>query len=241
MKEVVIATTTQYVDIKETRTKLAIKTVREAKRLGYKIVIVDNSPDRRIEEIFEASGAKVFRQHGTRMGEGRRQAIDDAAFFDEENGIVVWMEPEKYTFVSQIKGLISRMRNADMVIPERKSLASYPIDQQRFEWLGNYRFQELTGKKLDVWFGPRIMKFNIVPYFLSYKGDYGDKWDSIFIPVIRAIADERKVIGLKTNYKHPESQTREEQGNLNIFNKRREQLNSLVEALDKEAKILKLI
>jgi hypothetical protein len=240
LKDIVIATTTMYKDVNETRAKLAIETVKNAGISGYKILIVDSSPDSKVRKIFSDHGALVSPQNHPGMGKGRRQAILEAANV-EGRGIIIWMEPEKCTFVPKIERLVNRMGNADIIIPGRTSLSSYPIDQQRFEWLGNYRFYELTGMSLDIWFGPRIMKLEGIYYFLTYKGEYGDKWDSIFIPILRAIADRKKVIDARINYHHPESQTKEEEGHLDLFNKRREQLNSLVDAMDKEAKILGLI
>jgi hypothetical protein len=242
LKDIVIATTTMYKNMEETRAKLAIKTVKNAIFSGYKIVIVDSSPDIEVKKAFRDQGALVLAEENPGMGKSRRQALYEAICAARDNdGIAVWMEPEKCTFVPKIEKLVNRMGNADMIIPGRKSLASYPIDQQRFEWLGNYRFYELTGTSLDIWFGPRIMNFKTAQYFLEYQGEYGDKWDSIFIPILRIIASRKKVIGMRINYEHPKSQTKEEQGNLNLFSKRREQLNSLVDAMDKEAKILGLI
>jgi hypothetical protein len=243
LEKIVIATTTMYKDINETRARLAIETVKEARKLNYDIVVVDSSSDIKIKEDFSNWGAILLDQNYPGMGKGRRQAIGEAASIAGEKGIIVWIEPEKCTFVAEIEKLANKMitRNADMIIPKRQSVTSYPIDQQRFEWLGNYRFQELTGISLDVWFGPRIMNFETAQYFLNYKGEYGDKWDSIFIPILRALYDGKSVIGLKTNYQYPKSQTKEEQGSLDFFNKRRLQLNSLVDAMDKEAKILGLI
>lgn len=85
-----------------------------------------------------------------------------------------------------------------------------------------------------------MMNAKALEYFLAYQGDYGDGWDCIFIPVLRAIAAGLKVIGVPVDYIHPPEQTQEE-GTLMTVVKRVEQLQNLVPAIVAEAKKLGII
>ncbi|MEK6833306.1 MAG: hypothetical protein AABY32_04615, partial [Nanoarchaeota archaeon] len=108
---------------------------------------------------------------------------------------------------------------------------------------GDDCWRELTGTDLDVWSGPRTWRRELSDYFLDYDGMYhsyinkenkeifyGDNWDSIFIPVMQAILDGKKVEGIKINYTHPPEQTALEEGNYEYTIKRLDQLNNLVPA-----------
>lgn len=60
----------------------------------------------------------------------------------------------------------------------------------------------------------------------------GDRWESIFLLVIDAIRDGRKIISVEVDYIHPQSQTENEEGNLDFDIKRLDQLYSLSKAVD---------
>jgi len=242
MKPVVIATATMYKSLQDVRAQLAAATIQEAKKHGYPIVIVDESPDESTREHFRNLGAITFPAEKPGMGHSRRQVIREASNLAGPDGIVAWVEPEKHAFIPFL-GMIAEVmesQSADFVSPRRKSLESYPLFQQHFEWLGNRAFQMLTGRDLDVWFGPRIFRPDIAPFFLAYQGEYGDKWDSLFVPVLRIIKAEKKVIEVKVDYTYPSEQATEEENNFLFFMRRIEQLTSLVESLEKECKALGL-
>lgn len=114
-------------------------------------------------------------------------------------------------------------------------MESYPLVQQYIEPLGNAFWKEVTGTDLDMWIGPRTWKKELSDYFINYDGKYGDKWDSIFIPVMNIIADGYKVKGVEIDYVHPKIQTEIEE-KLKDFNSRRvDQYNSLTMAILKHA------
>ncbi len=241
MAGVAIATTTLSEDADDLRMRLALRTVKEASKCGYTIVVVDGgSPEEALMGL-RSRGAHLFRQNLPGMGASRRQAIAEAARLVNKNGVVIWMEPEKRTLITELHKAIAPIlsKEADLVIPARKSMASYPQEQQYAEFLGNLAFRHITGHNLDVWFGPRVMNRRAVNYFLDYNGLYGDKWDSIFIPVLRMIKDGLRVISVQVNYMHPREQTVAESG-IDFLIKRIEQLGSLVPAMMKEAKAIGL-
>ena len=79
-----------------------------------------------------------------------------------------------------------------------------------------------------MWFGVRIFKRDLAHYFLEYRGEYGDKWDSLFIPIINALADKRKIKSIEIDYVHDSLQTKDEENSLDFYKKRIEQLNLLI-------------
>jgi len=237
MAKVAIATTTFYKSAKEIRFQLALRTVRAATKFGYLIAVVDGGSPDEVCKKFSDAGAYLFQQELPGMGPSRRQAIAAAAKLVNNDGAVVWMEPEKYTLVPQLYKAATPILNgvSDLVIPARKSMTSYPLEQQCAEFFGNLAFQHITGLALDAWFGPRVMNQRAINYFTTYKGEYGDKWDSIFIPVLRAFKAGLRVRSVKVNYTHPKKQAATETG-LNFLVKRLDQLNNLIPAMAQEAK-----
>ncbi len=233
--KVVIATCTFY-DLNSKsdrcRAELAISTIKKVVSVGYEVMVVDNGSSKKLLKKFEDIGVHIFKQTLKGIGNGRRQAFREA--YKTGGGTIVWMEPEKVSYISQILKTIKPIleNRADLVIPKRKSLKSYPTAQQLAEPLGNAFWKELTGKELDMWFGPRVWRRDISQYFLDYKGDYGDKWDSTFIPVMNAIHDGKKVISVDVDYVHPKKQRDIEEHDTGFYKKRIEQLNNLFVALE---------
>jgi len=236
VSKVVIVTSTLYKGSDDVRAKLAIETICSAKEHGYPIVIVDSSPEE-IRDSFRGHGAIVFDAEKQGMGIERRQAIRETTGLAGPDGIVAWMEPEKTPFVPLLGQVVKELiaQSADLAIPRRRSLESYPEIQQHAEWLGNEAFRMLTGMALDVWFGPRVFRSNIASFFLDYRGEYGDLWDSIFVPIIRAIKTGKKVIGVEVDYIHPKEQTAIED-DFPMFEKRINQLVTLIETIRTEAR-----
>lgn len=239
----VIAITTLYNLSKNSdkiRAELTKKTIKKAYDLGYEIIIVDEgSPDELINK-YRDSGAKVYKSESKGMGNGKRQVIKIA--YDLKKEVIALMEPEKIDYVSGITKTAEPILTgtADMVIPKRKSLISYPLVQQHSETLLNFFVKELTGLDLDISFGPRTFKRGLCSYFLDYKGEYGDKWDSLYIPVLNAIHDKKNILSVEIDYTHPKEQTKSEEHDLEFFKKRvDEQLCELTDILGKHWKKIK--
>ncbi|MCX6741710.1 MAG: hypothetical protein NTX24_00850 [Candidatus Pacearchaeota archaeon] len=157
-----VATTTFYRPGNESDTHraiLAINTIRKARDLGQLIIVVDGGSPEEILRQFERYGARVIMQpKGTTMGYGRRQAIEAA--YNTGREIIVWTEPEKVPYIPEISKTAAPILVglADFVVPRRRSLESYPTAQQFAEPLGNLCWEQITGKKLDVWFGPKTWR-----------------------------------------------------------------------------------
>ena len=234
-----IATTTFSKTI-DLRSRLAIRTAQEAQQYGYPIAVVDGGSAGEFREKLLACGVLLFDQATKGMGSSRRQAMSEAAKIAGDNGVVIWMEPEKHTFVSELHKVVKPIQSdeVDIVVPARKSLSSYPPEQEHAERIGNLAFKYLFGRELDPWFGPRAMNQKALGYFLAYQGEYGDKWDSIFIPVLRAMKDGLRVKSVEVDYVHPHEQTAEETGKIDFLLKWVEQLLNLIPALQHEAEKL---
>ena len=236
VKNVVVATAT-FSKTYDLRAQLAVKTARACMEHGYALIVVDGGSPR---DFLEDLGTKhVFAQALPGMGPSRRQAMKAAGKIAGPDGLVLWMEPEKYTLVSEIEAICVGMMGvgADLAVPDRGPLDSYPLAQRLAEPLGNIAFERITGVKLDMWSGPRMMNAAALQYFLAYEGEYGDKWDSIFIPVLRVMWAGLKVVSVPINYVHPPEQTQSEEESLAMVMKRIDQLG-LVLSMAKEAERL---
>lgn len=249
--KIAIGTTTFYkkgMPNGELRAGLAENMIKSAVDTGYNLVVVDGSPEEWFLKSIEGCGAEIHRETpGGGMGGSRRECIQYA--HDLGTPVVAWMEPEKLDYVKDIIKTARPILDgvADLVVPDRRiimsgrpRLPSYPTSQENEELYGNDCWRELTGTDLDIWCGPRTWARDSSKYFLNYDGkdhflevngqkiSYGDKWDSIFIPVIQSILDGEKVIGVEVDYTHPKEQTKLEEGDFESTLKRLEQLNNLV-------------
>ena len=233
-EQVAIATTTFYnpdLEISRYRVALAKNTIKSAIDLGYSVVVVDAGSSDDFLGAIEGYGAKIVQEMGCGMGASRRQAIEEAQNTGKK--IIAWTEPEKEDYIFGLEKTIRPILDgrADLVVPKRKSMQSYPLSQKYAECFGNTVWEELTETPLDMWFGPRTWKRELSDYFLDYIGEYGDLWDSIFIPVMNMVFDGKRIKGVEINYTHPKIQTEFEEGNPSFSIKRLDQLKNLIPAL----------
>ena len=249
----IIVTTTFYTSVHDIRFLLALEMIRLACSAGYKVIVVDGSPESWVQAALQQCGAVVLREiPGKGMGASRRQAIQAALDDPDNTGVIIWLEPEKAPLVPLLAPVVRKITvdGIDLVVPRRESLVSYPQYQQYCELTGNHLVGNCTGRpELDLWFGPRAMNRRVAQLFTDYGGEYGDRWDSIFIPVARAIAMSQpqplqspeqpiKVASVVVSYQHPPQQTAAETNDMTMNRKRDQQLNELVGAM--RAECLKL-
>ncbi|MDO8509323.1 MAG: hypothetical protein Q7S27_06610 [Nanoarchaeota archaeon] len=232
--KIVIATTTFYNFNNKSdriRAKIAERTFRKAQKEGYLVICVDGGSPLKFIEKIRKLGVKVYPQKIKGMGNSRRQVFSEAYKSGKE--IIIWTEPEKESFIKEIKKAVGPIikEKADMVIPKRKSLKSYPVSQMHIERFGNAFWKQLTGKDLDIWAGMRIFKRDIVKYFLDYVGEYGDTWEILVIPIMDIIKDKNRIVSLEINYQHPKEQTHIEEKDIEFYKKRLDQLNNLIPAV----------
>lgn len=247
MYEVVVATTTRYEHPDDLRVRLACAMLATARAAGVPVVVVDESSDA-VHDVLLAAGGRIVRPpHPLTRGSSRRYALRLAGETagDLPRSATVWMEPEKEPLIRQLRSLCGPIvaGEADLVIPERtaEGLRSYPPVQAALECAGNAIFEHLTGRFLDLWFGPRAMNATARQYFLAYAGEYGDAWEAIFIPVLRAIHDGLRVRSLPVSYQHPSEQTAAEDDVATGIVKRLQQLRTIATALCAEAQCLAMV
>ncbi len=211
IEHTVLVTGTHHPDPNNFRTLLAREMIKSAIEMGYTTVVVDNGPNDKFIREIQGYGAITDYVPTFKMGAQRRHAFQLAKDLGKQ--IIAWTEPEKTTYLDDIAKTAKPILNGEgeIVIPKRKDLTSYPTLQQETEPIGNSFFNELTGYKLDVFMGSRSWDRGVTDYFLDYDGKYGDSWDAINIPVLRAIADGRRVIGANVDYVNPKIQTQEEE------------------------------
>lgn len=237
---VVVATITRYERGGEIRAHLAKLTILKAGRLGFPIVIVDGGSPPGLLHEFANLGANVFSSPNLGMGASYRQSLEKAAGLAStlgEDCVYFLTQAEKYSFIRKIPRLVQAMTQtgADLVIPKRRSLASYPPEQAHMERMSNLAFHYLTGQDLDICTGTRLIAPTALNHFQGYAGDYGDRWESIHVPVFRCLAAGLKVVGVPVDYHHPPAQTREEIGNMTFFQKRVDQIANDFSAFCQEA------
>lgn len=236
---ITLVTSTKYdllSDVSKTRAKLALRTITQAIDFGFEVIVVDSGSSKKFKSKLDATGALVEHKKNLSMGAARRAGFLLAS--KKRSEIVTWLEPEKTSFVSQILNTAKPILkgSADIVIPARKSLDSYPDFQHLEEYTGNMFWADLTGMKLDIWFGPKTIHRSSLKYFTRYKGKYGDKWESLVIPVIDAYFDGKRIASVTVNYTHSKQETNLEQGNIKSNVKRIEQLTLLTTSMYKHWK-----
>ena len=144
-QKIAIVTTTLYeLENLNFRKGFAEKTIKESINEGFKIIIADGNSSDSIKQEFKDLGAEIIRQEKG-LGNGRRQVIRKA--YEEGYEAIAWIEPEKYSLVQEIRKTAMPILKgeADLVIPQRKSLLSYPDFQQHAENFGNCFWRTLTG------------------------------------------------------------------------------------------------
>ena len=233
-KRVILVTGTLYTMVTQServRAELAKRTIKDAHENGFEIIVLDSGSPKELLSEFANFGAIVKNSQYQGMGPGRREAIFSA--YEKEKEVIVWIEPEKYTIIPELVKIVEPILydSADFVIPRRISLASYPKAQQYTEPFGNAYFRELTGWDLDVFFGPRVFKSAMAKYFCSYDGKYWDKWDAIFVPLLDAIHEGRRLLSVNVDYTHPREQTEIEEHDLRFYRKRLFQLENIMKSM----------
>lgn len=226
-----IVTTTYYNlsnEAEKTRFILSKETIKKAISSGYEFIIIDGGSPLEVVNEFISLKAKVISQSKKGLGEARRQAFIEG--YNSGKEIIIWTEPEKHDLIRHIPMIVKPLieNKADIVLPSRNSIDSYPLAQQYIEPFCNLFWKELTKTDFDMWFGPRVMLRDIASFFINYKSNYGDKWDNLHLPVIDILKSGKRVVNVKIDYIHDKRQTQDEEHSISFFMKRVEQLNNLL-------------
>ncbi len=240
-----LVTTTFSPSLSDMRAQLAIKTCLAARDRGYEIIVVDGSPCQEFKSELCRTGATVIDQIKPGMGASRREALK--AGLETNAHVVIWIEPEKYPLVPLLDKCIDPVmgREADIVIPKRKTFVNYPAYQAESEAKANAEINLIMKRlDLDTFIGPRVMSRAAARLMSNYDGRvggvqvYGDKWEILFIPLLWFLNADMLVESVPVEYVHPIEQLVEDDEAMR--RKRDEQRESLVSAMRREAERLGL-
>jgi len=210
MHPVVLVTATSYKSNSEAdrlRSRLAVDLVKKATSQDYPIIVVDGGSLPETVEQLKQAGARIFGQQSDSMGGAIREAIQEGLKLDPQ--VIFWTEPEKVDVVKNIDLIVRPIlrSEAEMVVPKRRDLKSYPKFQQHSETLINLFWETLTKTALDISFGPKVFKKNLAQYYLEYQGGFGDRWEELNLPLARILNEGHKIKSIEVDYTHPIEQS----------------------------------
>lgn len=240
--KVLIATHAQFGNVAHTMSPAAFAARIDAARefiietISYKfdsIILVDKTTGHN----FEGLGARLlYNEELSRIPNfavARRFLFTEAAkLFHEGYEAVVWTEPEKKDLIKSISQIVMPIvvGEADIVLPRRKSLLSYPSWQQPWEETGNKMCGKIFGKDFDFFFGPRALNKKALDCFIEYPtGEtVTDKWDGIFSPLLDAQAAGLRFAEVAVDFSYPAQQSQEEENDRSILVRRTHGLDVIV-------------
>lgn len=262
-KSIALVTTTFYpkwspegdVSVDKVRGNLNILMLNEAKRKGYRVVVVDGGSSSGFVDRLKEEGIAPIPETEHSMSGSRRQAFNEGSALEGVK-VIAWAEPEKVSIARDclpeaVRPILDG--RADIVIPKRgeESLRTYPAYQVEYEQKANKLFNGILRKHgllpedvedLDVWFGPRFFKNDpeLISLFTDkYEFDKRkleldeivdpDLWaNAIFIPIIAALKNGYRVESVTVPYRHPPEQTALEKDDEKFRRKRDIQLKNII-------------
>lgn len=207
----------------EARTACAREFIAEALTVTPYVVVVT---DETSHKILEGSGAHLLYMEQRDMGLTRRAALLKSIDLirDQPEGVVMWSEPEKVGVPKYFPNFISQLHAAssDVLIPQRKSLSSYPTWQQPWEETGNKMCGQVLGSEFDYFFGPRVMSLTAAQIFLGYPGTQvvPDTWDALYSPLVDCVRRGLKFTNMEIDFEYPPLQRATEQFDLGMLRRR---------------------
>lgn len=221
--KIIIATTTYYRGITETRFCLACQMFREAREAGHTVVAVDGSPSDAVTNCLRETGASIYPELVPGMGPSRRQVFYFAYEASLRLGcdIILWMEAEKVFLVQNIQEIIKPITDgcADIVIPARsaQSWDTWPAFQRETEQQANSVYAQVTGLHgFDPMHGPVALNRATANFFMAFDPTlYGvhDKYIQHYAPLV-ARAAGRRVVSVLVGTSYPQAQRAEEEDSL---------------------------
>ncbi len=207
----------------------------EAKQRGFDMAAVfQKRYDPDIRKHYELHGFHTYEEEVAGYGKASRLAFKHARDLGE---IVAFATSEKFNYVPQIPNTVLPVYvdRADIVIPRRRSLSSYPAKQQLTEREGNEFYEQLTRLPFDAVWGTHTSNKKAVQVFLDYENanfpSKIDKWDSIIVPIIDMPKAGIRMESVEVDYECPKEQRLAEDINPDSVAKRYEQLSMTTRAM----------
>ena len=187
-------------------------------------------------------GIILVQQRGTSMGSVRREAFRAASDMFTSATYFAWLEPEKPDIVRYLSPLMEIMSRETSTLGlfnrTEESMKSYGKLQAYYYLFCRSLANDLLGRDIDLAFGPMIVTRDGLREILSYNGEYGDKWDALFIPRLRMITKGMRVSILNIDFINYLPMNEVERRNIAIIEKRLMQMNNVTNALIIEWRIL---
>ena len=222
-KAVAVLTTAFYKDplnADRVRYKLARDLVKGAVLASHTVLIVEGSPVAMPSRAFAKAGAIVVNETAHGIGPSRRQLFTAGGELPPAIRAFLWTEIEKEGLIQFIPMIVGPLLadEADIVLLQRVSLASYPAFQAETETIADQVFQEVTGiRNASPMFGP--VGFNRRALYLFTACDpyvlFGGHDTYIqHVPPIYAKARGLRVAVVTVDFTYPPLQRAEEEGAL---------------------------
>lgn len=230
---------TKYGSVEDSRFKLFLTTIKNALNHQYitKVIVVDSSHERvyqHLKILLNNKRIVLLNQKdkkclkGGSIREGIKYVTDNYGI-----SVIAFQEPEKCNMIFHYIDILESYKGKNFIcVPQRtlSSFDSYPKEQQNSERFMNMYISKLTNTELDWSFGPIIFTSDFAKYWLEFDGKL---WDAQIIPICKAIQDDKKILIHKVTFRYPEVQKKEEEDSLEFIEKRRYQLNYMIDAVKK--------
>jgi hypothetical protein len=249
-------------DVDKVRGDLALELLSSAKNANYQIVVIDGGSSKDFLNALKDKNIPYTEQSTKGMSPGRQQGFKIASDLKNAEAIV-WVEPEKVSFVRDcLMKSVEPVLNgeADLVVPARdeEAWSTYPDYQRKSEQRANQHWNAVLHAGINVpeihnydsFFGPRVFRNHpkVLEHFLHEANlqdtrkmkDTFEKVinpkrysDATFFPVATALRDGLRVQSVTVPYKHPNEQVRTESDSPEFAAKRLNQRRGIVGELVK--------
>jgi hypothetical protein len=226
--------------VESIRTKVFFDTVRKMSEFKLTLVVVYMETEESVLQKLQDLGVVLVWQKSFGMGNIRREAFAAATDRFPNAEYICWLEPEKPNLVPWVIPMADKMESESSALGifNRNDMASYPPEQALYYEFCRVVASQMFGFDVDYAFGPMMMSSESVSLFLDYRGEYGDKWDSILIPRLRILKSGMKLTILPIDFQNDERMTLVESANPYFILKRLEQFNNVVPSLVTEWQLL---
>lgn len=246
-REIALATSTYYPrwykgklrSLKNTdkvRGDLALEFIKQAKALGYRVVVVDGKSSRSFcLELRRFSDIKVINRRSPQRSPARREAITIASKISGVK-VIVLTEPEKISLVKDCLPLVIEpviKNHADIVVPKRDEVlfrSTHPLYMYESEVEANKVYNQILkshgllndkAEDLDMFFGPKVLRNDkkIIALFMRrFYNPIGDTLfskayfdpeeysNTLYFPVVLALKKKLKVKSVTVPFRYPNTQ-----------------------------------
>ena len=215
------------------RAGVFLDTARNCRQLGIPLVVVYVDCSVAFLDELASLGATLVEQNCMGMGAIRRQAMQAAAENFAEAGNFLWLEPEKpgMPAIAQAVCADRTKHSPSATFFNRRSMSSYPPEQAHYYMFVRSVATKMLGLNIDYGFGPMLLTKRTMRFFLDYKSNHGDLWDSILVPRVGIIRAGSLFHIAEIDFVNDPRMTAIELGNPQIILKRLEQLKNVVTSL----------